>query len=67
MMANYQEARSKPKNKQLNKLNFVAENKTQTILRINIKKTFKMKNLHMKYFQQQDKQLKQEMLLLKIY
>ena len=67
MMANYQEARSKPKNKQLNKLNFVAENKTQIILRINIKKTFKMKNLHMKYFQQQDKQLKQEMLLLKIY
>ena len=67
MMANYQEARFKPKNKQLNKLNFVAENKTQTILRINIKKTFKMKNLHMKYFQQQDKQLKQEMLLLKIY
>ena len=67
MMANYQEARSKPKNKQLNKLNFVAENKTQTILRINIKKTFKMKNLNMKYFQQQDKQLKQEMLLLKIY
>ena len=67
MMANYQEARSKPKNKQLNKLNFVAENKTQTIVRINIKKTFKMKNLHMKYFQQQDKQLKQEMLLLKIY
>ena len=66
-MANYQEARSKPKNKQLNKLNFVAENKTQTIVRINIKKTFKMKNLHMKYFQQQDKQLKQEMLLLKIY
>ena len=66
-MANYQEARSKPKNKQLNKLNFVAENKTQTILRINIKKTFKMKNHHMKYFQQQDKQLKQEMLLLKIY
>ena len=66
-MANYQEARSKPKNKQLNKLNFVAEYKTQTILRINIKKTFKMKNLHMKYFQQQDKQLKQEMLLLKIY
>ena len=66
-MANYQEARSKPKNKQLNKLNFVVENKTQTILRINIKKTFKMKNLHMKYFQQQDKQLKQEMLLLKIY
>ena len=66
-MANYQEARSKPKNKQLNKLNFVAENKTQTILRINIKKTFKMKNLHMKYFQQQDKQLKQEMLLLEIY
>ena len=66
-MANYQEARSKPKNKQLNKLNFVAENKTQTILRINIKKTFKMKNLHMKYFQQQGKQLKQEMLLLKIY
>ena len=66
-MANYQEARSKPKNKQLNKLNFVAENKTQTILRINIKKTFKMKNLHMKYFQQQDIQLKQEMLLLKIY
>ena len=66
-MANYQEARSKPKNKQLNKLNFVVENKTQTILRINIKKTFKMKNLHMKYFQQQGKQLKQEMLLLKIY
>ena len=57
-MANYQEARSKLKNKQLNKLNFVAENKTQIILRINIKKTFKMKNLHMKYFQQQDKQLK---------
>ena len=50
-MANYQEARSKLKNKQLNKLNFVAENKTQTILRINIKKTFKMKNIHMKYFQ----------------
>ena len=37
-MANYQEARAKVANTQLNKLKSAAKNKTGTILRINKKK-----------------------------
>ena len=48
-MTNYQEARVKLINKQLNKLKSVAKNKTGTILRVN-KKTLNMKNCHMNYF-----------------
>ena len=45
-MANYQEARVKLTNTQLNKWKSAAKSKTKTILRMN-KKTFKMKNRHM--------------------
>ena len=48
-MANYQEARVKLINTQLNKLKSAAKNKTRTILNLN-KKTLKMKNCHMNYF-----------------
>ena len=48
-MANYQEARVKLTNSQLNKLKSAAKNKTGTIVRIN-KKNFEMKNCHMNYF-----------------
>ena len=57
-MTNYQElSRFKLKNIKLNKLKSPVKNKTGAILRIN-KKNLKMKNYHMNYFQQQDKQLK---------
>ena len=48
-MANYEEARGKLTNTQLNKLKSAAKNKTGTTSRIK-KKTFKMKNCHMNYF-----------------
>ena len=48
-MANYQEARVKQTNTQLNKLKSAAKNKTGTILKLN-KKILKMKNCHMNYF-----------------
>ena len=48
-MTNYQEARFKLTNKQLNKLKSLAKNKTGTILRLN-KKIIKMKNFHMNDF-----------------
>ena len=48
-MANYQEARVKLTNTQLNKLKSTAKNKIEVILRIN-KKNLKMKNCHMNYF-----------------
>ena len=48
-MANYQEARVKLTNTQLNKLKSKAKNKIEVILRIN-KKNLKMKNCHMNYF-----------------
>ena len=48
-MANYQEARVKPTNAQLNKLKSAAKNKTGTVLRLT-KKTLKMKSCHMNYF-----------------
>ena len=56
-MANYQEARLKVTYTQLVKLKFAAKNMTRTTLRLK-KKDLKMKNCHMNYFQQQDKQLK---------
>ena len=49
IMANYQEARVKLTNTQLNKLKSAAKIKTVTILRLN-RKTLKMKNCHMNYF-----------------
>ena len=63
-MANYQEARVKLTNTQLNKLKSAAKNKNGTIfwnifkMKTRIGKIFKMKNCHMNYFSQQDKQLK---------
>ena len=48
-MPNYQEARAKQTNTQLNKLKSATKNKTRTILRIN-KKYFQVKNCHMDYF-----------------
>ena len=48
-MANYQEARVKLTNTQLNKLKSAAKNKTGTILKMT-KKNFNMKNCHMNYF-----------------
>ena len=59
-MASYQEARVTLTNIQLNKLKSKAKNKTETILRLN-KKNFEDEDLHMNYFQQEDKQLKSEM------
>ena len=56
-MANYQEARVKLTNTQSSKLKSAAKNNTGTILKLN-KKNLKMKNCHMNYFYQQDKQLK---------
>ena len=57
-MTNYQElSRFKLTNIKLNKLKSPVKNKTGAILRIN-KKNLKMKNYHMNYFQQQNKQLK---------
>ena len=47
-MENYQEARVKLTNTQLNKLKYAAKNTTGTILRIN-KKTFNVKNCHINY------------------
>ena len=44
-MTNYQEARVKLTNTQLDKLKYVAKNKTGTILRLN-KKKLDMKNCH---------------------
>ena len=48
-MANYQEARVKLTNTQLNKLKSAAKNKTETILRIN-KKNFQEEKLPHKLF-----------------
>ena len=48
-MVNYQEARVKLTNTQLNKLKSAANNKLGTILRVH-KKTLKIKNCHMDYF-----------------
>ena len=56
-MANYQEARVKQTNTQSSKLKSAAKNNTGTILKLN-KNNLKMKNCHMNYFYQQDKQLK---------
>ena len=56
-MANYQEARVKLTNTQSSKLKSAAKNNRGTILKLN-KKNLKMKNCHMNYFYQQDKQLK---------
>ena len=61
--AEYQETRVKLTNKQLIKLKFSIRNKTGIIVRLN-QKSLKMKNCHMNYFEQQDKQLKQKMPLL---
>ena len=47
-MINYQKARVKLTNTQLNKS--AAKNKTGTVLTINKKKNFKMKNCNMNYF-----------------
>ena len=46
-MANYQEARVKLTNTQLNKLKSAAENKTGTILGLNKKNIEELKNRHM--------------------
>ena len=61
--AEYQETRVKLTNKQLIKLKFSIRNKTGIIVRLN-QKSLKMKNCHMNYFEQQDKQLKQKIPLL---
>ena len=61
-MTNYQEARVKLTNIQLNKLKSAAKHMTRTTLRI----TFKIKNCLMNYFEQQDKKPKQEKPLLTI-
>ena len=55
--ANYEEARVKLTNTQLNKLRSAAKIKIGATLRITKKKNFKMKNYHMNYFKQQDKKL----------
>ena len=47
-MTNYQEARVKLTNTQLNKLKSAVKNKTGKKLKI--KKTLKLKNCHMNYF-----------------
>ena len=49
-MVNYQEARVKLTNTQLNKLKSAVRNKTGTILRISKMITLKMKNCHVNYF-----------------
>ena len=59
-MANYEEARGKLTNTQLCKLRSAAKNNTGTTLRTT-KKTFKMKNYHMYYFQQQYRKLMEEL------
>ena len=56
-MENYQEARVKLTNTQLNKLKYAAKNTTGTILRIN-KKKFQCEELPHKLFKKQVKQLK---------
>ena len=56
-MVNYQEARVKLTNTQLNKLKSAVKTKTGTILRIN-KKNLQDEELPHELFQQQDKQLK---------
>ena len=48
-MANYQEARVKLTNTELNKLKSPAKNKTRATLRLD-KKNLNMKNCHMNYF-----------------
>ena len=48
-MANYQEARVKLTNTQLNKLKSAAKNKTETTLTLN-KKNFEDEECHMNYF-----------------
>ena len=48
-MANYQEARVKLTNAQLNNVKSAAKNKAGAILRLN-RKTLKMKNCHINYF-----------------
>ena len=55
-MVNYQEARVKLTNTQLNKLKSAIKNKTGTILRIN-KKNFQDEEMPHELFQQQEKQL----------
>ena len=62
-MVNYQEARVKLTNTQLNKLKSAAKNKTETISRLN-KKNFEDEELPHESFLKQDKQLKKEMPLL---
>ena len=62
-MVNYQEARVKLTNTQLNKLKSAAKNKTGTILRSN-KKNVENEELAHELFLKQDKQLKKEMPLL---
>ena len=62
-MVNYQEARVKLTNTQLNKLKSAAKNKTGTILRPN-KKNVENEELPHELFLKQDKQLKKEMPLL---
>ena len=57
-MVNYQEDRVKLTNKQSNKLKSAAKNKKGAILRLNKKKTLKMKNWRTNYFWKQDKQIK---------
>ena len=49
-MANYQEARVKPTNTQLNKLKSAAKKIRQEQHYNYIRKTLKMKNCHMNYF-----------------
>ena len=48
-MVNYEEARVKLTNTQLNKLKSAVKNKTGTILRLD-EKIFKMTNCHINYF-----------------
>ena len=57
-MVNYQEERVKLTNKQSNKLKCATKNKEGAILRLNKKKTLKMKNWRTNYFWKQDKQIK---------
>ena len=49
-MANYEKARVKLTNSQINKLKSAARNKIRTTLGITKKKLFKMKNCHINYF-----------------